>query len=243
MELQQLERQIKQQLPRPSSVEIIAAKQFSIPIHTLLVKYAPIRRTPMDILMKMMLLTFQTGRFQDAETVADVLLVESLFIEDLLQKMKKTGLVIIEESIQLTEKGREQLAAGIFEEQLEEMEQELLYSPLHGTFLQGELEEFDEFPEELSYTEQLSVLWNDEQIVEALQSSVTEDSEEPTFITSINSAEELQINDAPCFQYVLHDTGKETFDVRVFNTLTNAWDAHLEQLVKEQEHSSWRELL
>ncbi|WP_342558937.1 nucleoside-diphosphate sugar epimerase [Metasolibacillus sp. FSL K6-0083] len=237
MELQQLERQIKQQLPLPSSVEIVSTKHFSIPIHTLLTKYTPIRRIPMDILMKMMLRAFQTGRFQDAETVADVLLVESLFIEDLLQKMKKTGLLTMEEAIQLTEKGEAQLAAGIFEEQLEEMEQELFYSPLHASFLQGELEEFDEFPDELQYIEQLSVMWNEQQIVDALQNGATNDHAEPTFITSINSVDELQIHDVPCLQFVLHNTSKDSFDIRVFNTLTNAWDAHLEQVIKEREQA------
>ncbi|MEC1177194.1 nucleoside-diphosphate sugar epimerase [Metasolibacillus meyeri] len=231
MELQQLERQIQRQLPRPAAVEITETKQFAIPIHTILAKYTPIRRIPMDILMKMLLLTFQSERFQDVEMVADVLLVETLFIEDLLQKMQKTGLVIVEGTIQLTEKGKAQLAAGIFEEQLEEMEQELFYSPLHGAFLQGELEEFDEFPDELPHEE--TATWTDEQIVAALQND--EEADEPTFITSINSAEELQIHDVPCFQYVLHDTSKNTFDIRVFNTFTNAWDEQLEQLLKASD--------
>lgn len=230
MELQQLERQIQKQLPRPNGVKIVETKQFSIPIQTILAKYTPIRRIPMDILMKMMLLTFQTGRFQDVEMVADVLLVEALFIEDLLQKMKKTGLVSVEETIQLTEKGKAQLAAGIFEEQLEEMEQEVFYSPLHDAFLQGELEEFDEFPDELSHKKMAA--WTEEQIVAALSND-----EEETFITSINSAEELQIHDVPCFQYVLHDTNKNTFDIRVFNTFTNTWDAQLEQLIKASEQN------
>lgn len=230
MELQQLERQIQKQLPQPHGMEIVEAKQFSIPIQTILAKYTPIRRIPMDILMKMMLLTFQTGRFQDVEMVADVLLVEALFIEDLLQKMKKTGLVSVEETIQLTEKGKAQLAAGIFEEQLEEMEQEVFYSPLHDAFLQGELEEFDEFPDELSHKKMAA--WTEEQIVAALSND-----EEETFITSINSAEELQIHDVPCFQYVLHDTNKNTFDIRVFNTFTNTWDAQLEQLIKASEQN------
>ncbi len=63
-----------------------------------------------------------------------------------------------------------------------------------------------------------------------------------TFISSINEIEELQINDVPCFQYILYHTEQDIFDVKVFNTLTNSWDEKLEQLLKENELTTWRDI-
>lgn len=247
MELKKFEQQIKSKLPRPKGTNVVDEKQFCFPVHTVQVKYYPISRTPMDILMKMMLIAFNKGSFHDGETLADVLLVDPLFINDLLNKMIKTGLLVKEEVISLTEKGKRQLAEGIFEEELEEVTQELLYSPLHGAYLTGDIDEileFDEFPDELSYAQQFSVQFDEQQTIEALESSNNEEEDEDalkTFISSINEIEELQINDVPCFQYILYHTEQDVFDVKVFNTLTNAWDEQLEQLLKDNELSTWRD--
>lgn len=247
MELQKFEQQIKSKLPRPKATKLVAEKQFCIPVHTVQVKYNPINRTPMDILMKMMLIAFDKGSFRDGETLADVLLVDPLFINDLLNKMVKTGLLIREESISLTEKGQRQLAEGIFEEELEEVTQELQYSPIHGAYLHGDIEEileFDEFPDELAYASEFNVQFDEQQTIEALAALNNEEEETDslqTFISTVNEIEDLQINDVPCFQYILYDTERDNFDVKVFNTLTNAWDEQLEQLLKEKELSTWRD--
>ncbi|MEO4055107.1 nucleoside-diphosphate sugar epimerase [Solibacillus sp. CAU 1738] len=251
MELQKFEQQVKSKLPLPKSTKLVAEKQFCIPIHTVQVTYHPVSRTPMDILMKMMLIAFGKGTFRDGETLADVLLVEPLFINDLLNKMKKTGLLIQDEVISLTEKGKQQLTNGIFEEELDEDRRELLYSPLHQAYIEGDIEDvldFDEFPEEIDYALGLTVEFDEQKTLDALQLAVahhteTDEAETPqTIVTSVKATEELQINDVPCFQYILYDTENDIFDVRVFNTLTIAWDEQLEQLIKDKELMIWRDL-
>ena len=248
MELQKFEQQIKSKLPRPKATNLVAEKQFCIPVHTVQVKYYPISRTPMDILMKMMLIAFDKGAFHDGETLADVLLVDPLFINDLLNKMMKTGLLVKDDVISLTEKGQRQLTEGIFEEELDEVTQELQYSPLHGDYLTGDIEEileFDEFPDELVYAQQFAVQFEEQQTIEALEKMNYEEEDADavkTFISAINEMEELQINDVPCFQYIFYHTEQDIFDVKVFNTLTNSWDEKLEQLLKDNELTTWRDI-
>lgn len=233
LELQQLQKHITKQLQLPKSMQLIETSTFSIPIQIVQVTYAPIRRVTMDILMKMMLKAFQTGHFHDAETVAEVLLVEQLFIEDLLQKMMKTNLVEMNSPVTLTLKGQEQLASGIFEEQAEERTTELYYSAVHQAFLEGEFEEFDEFPDELSAAQHIDNSWQKEQIIDMLGQLLESTAEDPLFVTAIEQAEPLQIIDSPCFLFVLQHAEKETEDIRIFNTFTNEWDPQLEQFVKE----------
>ncbi|MGM9949625.1 MAG: nucleoside-diphosphate sugar epimerase, partial [Lysinibacillus sp.] len=154
MELATLQKQLASQLTQMDGAKIVHEMSFCIPVHAFKVTYHPVLKKPMDILMKMMLMSFKTSVFKDGETLADVLLVEPLFINDLLKKMQKTGLVVKEGTLQLTAKGEEQLGEGVYEEELDAVSDILQYSPLHSRFLPGDIEEvldFDEFPDELSY--------------------------------------------------------------------------------------------
>ena len=91
MELATLQKQLAAQLTQMDGAKIVHETSFCIPVHAFKVTYHPVLKKPMDILMKMMLISFQTGVFRDGETLADVLLVEPLFINDLLNKINKNG--------------------------------------------------------------------------------------------------------------------------------------------------------
>lgn len=245
MELSTLQKQLANQLTQMDGAKILHETSFCIPVHSFKVTYNPVLKKPMDILMKMMLISFQTGAFKDGEELADVLLVEPLFINDLLNKMKKTELVEIEETLHLTTKGEKQLTEGIYEEELDAVSDILQYSPLHKSFLPGDIEEvleFDEFPEELSYATGLEVEeLKEQQMIEMLTDMQDSEEEENTFITSILSSEEIQISDVPCLAYILHDTKTDTLFARVYNTLTKEWDSKLEDVLHTNERTNWKE--
>ena len=245
MELATLQKQLGSQLTQMDGAKIVHETSFCIPVHAFKVTYHPVLKKPMDILMKMMLISFKTGAFKDGETLADVLLVEPLFINDLLKKMEKTGLVSKEETLQLTAKGEEQLGEGVYEEELDAVSDILQYSPLHRRFLPGDIEEvldFDEFPEELSYAAGLEVAeLEEQQMIDLLTGMQEDDDELKTFVTSILSTEELQINDVPCLAFIVHDTKTDMLHARVYNTLTNEWDEALEDVLHANERAAWKE--
>lgn len=252
MELHSLQQSLQDELTKKSKVSILESNTWCVPVHTLNVTYKPVIRTKMDILMKMLFLSLKEPKFESAEQISEILLVEQLFVEDLLSKMQKTGLIAkVDSFFQLTEKGQKQFASGVYEEEQDAASTDLLYSATHGSFLDGDIEEvleFEDFPEQIfRYQVQESELnYDDSVVIEELKSK-TEDEEEvkeeqeKLFITSIDSVEDVQVNDVPCIEFLLLDEEKDVFISRVWNTLINKWDDKLEQLIQENEKSSWRE--
>lgn len=246
MQLQALQQTLQKKILQNNKFELKEARSFAIPLHTVEVKYNPVIRSAMDILMKMMLITFKKTPVKDVELVAGILFVEPLFIKDLTDKMVKIGLLNFDEFYQLTFKGEQQLSSGIFEDELEETTQILQYSALHQQYLQGDLEEvleLDEFPPVLQYAkEQIEEITVDSTIkyLQSNQLEIEED-EQQTFITSINETNIVQINDIPCLQYILYDPSEDRYFTRIFNVFTNRWDETLENLLQQNEITQWRD--
>ncbi len=246
MELQALQQKLSEQFHKTNILETAI---WCVPVHTVNIAYKPIVRTKMDILMKMLLISLQKAKFKKAEQLSEILLVEELFIQDLLSKMHKTGLITKEDHFQLTEKGLKQLNSGVFEEDQEITSKETLYSPTHQTFLHGEIEavlDFEDFPEDIyRYHVQVEELQvdNDKLVEELRLLQMDEDEEEESnlVITSIDSFEDIQVNDVPCIEFILFDEEKEQFTSRVWNTLTNNWDTTLQDQIEEKEKSAWKE--
>ena len=129
-------RHLINELENKHDAKVIHTKENSFPVFTTTVSYYPIQKTPMDILMKMMLIAFQKAPIKATDVLANILLVEPLFIEDLTSKMRQAHLIEMAEGepYKLTSKGLGQLEAGIFEEQLELVTEEVYYSAHHFTF-------------------------------------------------------------------------------------------------------------
>ena len=81
--MQELQKRLTKELQQSMKVKIIHSATWSIPVHSIEVEFKPVKRTKMDVLMKMMLITFQKASVSKAEELSDLLLVEQLFIEDL----------------------------------------------------------------------------------------------------------------------------------------------------------------
>lgn len=242
MDLQRLTESLQQQILQQDGVTIEKQMNYAVPVHTLEVKYHPVMRNAMDILMKMMLLSFNKAKLKNAELLADILLVEPLFIHDLTSKMLHLGMIQKEETISLTAKGKAQLESGIFEEELEETSYFVQYSPVHKMVLDGDLEQFEEleqFPESFpGVSEEIEAVEESvliDYIQQQLAAQPVAEDEVPQFITSIVSSESVQINDVPVVCFIANDTKENRQFARVYNTLTGAWDAELEALLFELE--------
>lgn len=235
MELQQLQQQLANQLEK-DGVKVIQSDIWCIPIHTLQIKYEPIQKRSMDILMKILLFSFQKSNFRNAEQLSDILLVEPLFIEDLIGKLLKNGLLEKhEEFYQLSEKGKGQFLQGVFEESLEPVSEEILYSPTHEKMVEGDIEavlDYDDFPETMyRHLPEEEPEINEQSILKGILMKTEEQTD--IEIKKILSVEHIQTNDVPCIEFITQNDNQKI--VRVWNTLLDTWDKQLENQITELE--------
>ena len=206
----------------------------------------------MDILMKMMLIAFQKAPIKATEVLANILLVEPLFIEDLTMKMLQADLIEIsdDEIYKLTKKGFTQLEAGIFEEQLELVTEEAYYSAIHETIVNGDMDaifELDDIPEPLAYVNEHIDSLNEHNVVEELQKmmltnmeGVEDEKASPQlFVNAIDSYDIGSIQDIPITIFILKENRTDRLFARVFNYFTHDWDPILEQFVTANERPTW----
>ncbi|CAM5223928.1 hypothetical protein UACE39S_03492 [Ureibacillus acetophenoni] len=223
-----------------------------LPVHTIQVSYKPVLRRQMDILMKMLLITVQKAHFHNASQISEILLVEQLFVQDLLSKMEKMKLIERnEQGYEITEKGKAQLESGVYEEDQDITSVELIYSSTHEHFLTGDLEEvleFEDFPEQIyryyQQSEQPSI--SSELLIKEIQSLDYTDEEDegksdPIFITSFEEIQYEQINDIPCIELLIYNEQTDKIYPRIWNTLLNKWDSVIEKEIIQNESATWKE--
>lgn len=245
----ELEKRLKKELLQNVQAKVVSSTAWTIPLHTIEVEYKPVKRIKMDVLMKMMLITCQKAKVTSAMQISELLLVEQLFMEDLINIMKRTQLIEIKNQVYtLTEKGIKQLNDGIFEEELDAQSQNLLYSPSHSTFLQGEIKPALDGEETLNLFRYASeekgrFKWAEDVLVDALQANGMEkvDGDLQTVVSEIVSNTELYVDDVPCFEFILYNTSEDLLYARVWNTFLDQWDETLENELNEKERVIWRE--
>lgn len=248
--INELEKKLTEQVNKDPQVKILSISRWCFPVQTVECIFHPVKRETMDILMKMILLSVQKAEIKNPKELSDLLLVEELFVLDLLQKLMRKGLVEKEVYYQLTVKGERQLENGIYEEEMEEETQQLLYSATHHLLLSGDMDKvdrIDELPEPFKYASEETIDLDEMEIIDALQKTremqEEEDQDEEkvqTFITSINSKKTIQIHDVPCIQYVLYNRDSDLLYVRVWNTLTDQWDENLENMLAAKDLLDFR---
>ncbi|MFJ8515000.1 hypothetical protein [Lysinibacillus xylanilyticus] len=249
--MSKLQQRLMREIQQNRNVKIVKTDEWCIPIRTVEVTYEPVRRSTMDVLMTMLLMSIQEADFANAQELSELLLVDPLFIEDLVSLMSRVSLIEQTEGFyRLTSKGQQQLERGIFEEELEVEMSNLYYSPCHLAFLavnEDNIEEYDNLPELYRYVDEESEKqenFEEALLIEALQQ---EDEEKAgvgasqKLISKIVQTDAKQINDIPCFEFVLHDKEQDILFVRIWNALLNQWDSHLEQQLTEKEQLQWRE--
>ncbi|WP_050183324.1 hypothetical protein [Domibacillus robiginosus] len=223
------------------AVELKESAVWQLPVVTYTVTFKRVKRLKMDILMKMLLLAFNQTDIRRAANLAEMLLVEELFIEDLIQKMLRTGLIQIEkEGYKLTGKGKSQLAEGIVEEEMDEEETSLTYSPVHDAFW-PEIEEREEREPLYRYPSERRT--TGEQILQALTEMDADrtDEEFQTPVSEVTNFEEQSTSYVPCLEFRLYNKEQDVFYARVWNTHLEHWDEVLEKQIEENERLEWRE--
>lgn len=236
------------ELQQNRNIKIVKTAEWCIPLRTVEVTYEPVRRSTMDVLMTMLLISIQEADIESTLELSELLLVDPLFIEDLVSLMVRVNLMKKEDNFyRLTEKGRRQLEQGIFEEELEIEKTTLYFSPCHQSFLSIDADnrdEYDELPELYRYIDKKAE--QQEQFEESmLIGALQEENEEEVgnsqkIIAKIVQTEAQQINDSPCLEFVLYDKEQDILFVRVWNMLLNQWDHYLEQQLTDKEQVTWR---
>ncbi len=248
--MDELKKRLTRELTQNIQVKVKHTDIWNLPIHSIKVEFETVRQTKMDVLMKMLLIAFREADFHDVGELSDVLLVEPIFIENLVQKMLHAGLVEqTDDRFKLTEKGINQLDTEIFVDQFEGMSENLLYSPCHKKLLVGSLGEKEDQPfNDYRFYDDFSNWEIDtidrREIREHLQNVIPE-SETPnvqTVISEIHSIAPLAAEVAPCIEFHLYQQEEDLFYARVWNTLLNEWDEILETQINERERQNWREI-
>lgn len=237
------------ELQQNRNIKIVKTAEWCIPIRTVEVTYEPVRRSTMDVLMTMLLISIQEADFESTLELSELLLVDPLFIEDLVSLMVRVNLMKKEDNFyRLTEKGQLQLEQGIFEEELEIEKTTLYFSPCHQSFLTIDADnrdENDDLPELYRYIDKKAEQqeqFEESMVIAALQEENEEEvGNSQKVITKIVQTEAQQINDSPCLEFVLYDKEQDILFVRVWNTLLNQWDHDLEQQLTDKEQLTWRE--
>ncbi|WLR54799.1 hypothetical protein LC048_20740 [Mesobacillus subterraneus] len=244
--MDKLKQQLHANLLKNPAVQIKKSVIWKFPVTIYTVSFNRVKRSKMDILMKMMLLTFEKTQIRRAANLSQLLLVEELFIEDLLKKMQRTGLITLEKgSYKLTSRGHDQLNTGIMEEELAEESAVLSYSPIHDEFWSEMTEPLPETDGELPlyrYGNHPNNLEKD-RILEVLAERGNGEEEDgfQTVVAAVNSFDQQKMEYIPCLEFQLYNKEQDKFYARVWNTLLQRWDETFEKQIEEKERLIWRE--
>ncbi len=236
-----LRKKLQQELQRQPDIQIQQSDSWGLPVELVKVSYTTIKRTTMDILMKMILLTIQKLEVSDSRRIAEFLAVEPLFVEDLFSKMQAA--LMIEKrsgSFALTAIGIAQLQSGVYEHPPEKSQKKFYYSASHDAIVCREPEKI--FTSKVKAfrlaNKQTSEVVNidKEKLQSALLSAGAEkaDGSLQAVIHTIEIPEVLEKQLIPCIEFYVFNRAEDKYFTRVWNTLTEQWDERLEKLVDEQ---------
>jgi hypothetical protein len=244
--MDKLTKKLRGVLLQNKAIEIKESVSWYLPVTTYKVAFKRVKRSQMDILMKMMLLTFEQTDIRRAANFAELLLVEELFVVDLLQKMQRMGLIQLEKEIfKLTTRGHEQLKTGIIADEMEEEFTEVVYSTIHDEFWPEMTEALPEIHQELPIYryEKKNDSINAERILQVLAERENGQEEDgfQTVISEVCGFEEERVEHVPCLEFQVYNKEQDIFYARVWNTWLGRWDDLLEKQIEEQEMLQWRE--
>ena len=241
-----LKKQLRLILLENPAIQIKKSVMWHMPVKTYDVAFKRVKRSKMDILMKMMLLTFEQAEIRRAANLSELLLVEELFIADLLKKMQRMGLIRLEkDSYKITSKGHEQLKTGIIVEEMEEESTVLSYSLVHDEFWPEMTEPLPETNEGLPlfrYANNQDLI-NADRILQVLtkrENGLAENGFQ-TVVADVNSFDQRKVEHIPCLEFQMYNKEQDIFYARVWNTWHKRWDETLEKQIEEKERLEWRE--
>lgn len=243
--MKELENKLRNELLRDTNVKLLATATWSLPVQSFDVSFETVERTKMDILMKMLLTAFRTGSFASAEEVSKLLVVEPLFIQDMMDKFEQTAMIQkAAGTYTLTEKGRQQLESGVYVSVPENEDATVYYSASHVQFFVGNVADHAKETYRYANKSRATTAFEDEEWRNALETvRVTEIEKEHVqkVIQSIKTVTELEQKFVPCIEFQLLHVHNDRLYARVWNTMTEQWDEQLEAQILEHELAQWRE--
>ncbi len=247
--MNELKERLTKELQQDFNVKIMNSLSWSLPVRSIDVEYYTVKRTKMDILMKMMLIAFGKAEIATIEELSEILLVEQLFINDLIDKMSRTGVIEKREGFfSLTDAGVEQLKKEVFEHEPEQDSTKTLYSPCHQAFLDGttksiSYEEKEVYRYEVEFDERDVASLEDSVLIDALKKMGVESGEGNVqiIVSEIIAASDVEIGWIPCMEFHLYNKTEDVVYARVWNTHSEHWDETLEAQLNEKERKKWRE--
>lgn len=246
--MKELRNRLTKELQQDFNIQIKNTLSWHLPMQQIEVDFETITKTKMDILMKMMLISFQKAEIETAQDLSEILLVEQLFIEDLINKMTNAGMIVKDEGIYaLTRAGRDQLETGIFEHEAEEATIEVIYSPCHQAFFQGDLKdkETDEqgvYRYQSTFSDWRIDMLERSALLQALKDKGIEKQEGnlQLVVSKVKSATSIQAIEVSFIEFHLYNQEEDIMYARVWNTLSGEWDKTLEEELNEKERKKWR---
>ncbi|MFC4355450.1 hypothetical protein ACFO0S_10350 [Chryseomicrobium palamuruense] len=238
---------LARQLERNKAVTIKHRDFWQLPVWSYAVTFRRVKKYRLDILMRMILHVIDEMPIRRAAAIAELLVVEELFVTDLMEKLLRNQLIQeTKTGYVLTPAGKQQLLAGIYEEEQEEEYRDLLFSPTHQTFLVAdeEVETHEEAATPFRYAQAYEVPdRHEEQLVEGVKETLADEQEHAEgFVESLNGLvdyDDGELRWVTCYEFRLYDTVEKMTYVRVWNPLVNTWDAFLEAEIEEHEAPSW----
>lgn len=236
------------ELQQDFNVKVKGSLSWSLPVNSVEIVYQTVMRTKVDILMKVMLIAFGKADIATAEELSDILLVEQLFINDLIDKMTRTGVIEKREGFySLTDIGVRQFKTGIFVHEPKVGSRQALYSPSHQAFLNGEIKNIAYEEKELYRFKSEIDDWSiatleDSVLLDALKTMGVESGEGNVqiVVSEIVTASDIEVDLIPCIEFHLYNGAEDLLYARVWNTLLEHWDETLEAQLNEKERKKWR---
>lgn len=225
-------------------VRVLKEQTWQLPVVLYDVSFTRVKRLKMDILMKMLLLSFQEAEIRRAAALADMLFVEELFIRDLIDKMQRTGLIRLEKKgYKPTAKGMDYLERGIFDEEMEEDSVLATFSAVHDEYRLAGEEADNEAGDGLPpFRYAVKGTLNKDRMHGMLTKELVYPQEDGFQIlaTGIAGCIEQETRAVPCIEFQLYDKKQDIFYARVWNTESSSWDESLAKRIEEREVVSWR---
>lgn len=245
--MNELKKHLEKTLLENPAISIKNSVIWHLPLITYDVTFKREKRSKMDILMKMMLHTFEQAEIRRAANLSELLLVEELFIEDLLMKMQRMGLIKLEKQVyRLTLKGQKQLKDGIIAEEMDEESTTVSYSVTHDEFwpeTSATLETTGDFPDFRYAKQEASEKMTEARLLDVLKEKeeVIEEDGFQTEVAVVTNFSEQKVEHIPCVEFQLYNKEQDIFFVRVWNTELQRWDEQLEKEIEDKEMVEWRE--
>ncbi|WP_313237751.1 hypothetical protein [Sporosarcina ureae] len=237
-----LRKRLQRELEQQPDIQIQQSDSWGLPVELINIRYTTIKRTTMDILMKMILLTIQKIEVSESNRIADFLAVEPLFVENIFLKMQRSQMIELHAgSFELTKIGVSRLQSGIYEHPPKKREMKFYYSGCHNAIvcqqrenvLTTKIKTFRLAKNHMKKSDTLA----DEQMRTALHSITAELPEDALqeVINTIEPSQRIGTQLIPCVEFYLFNRTENKYFTRVWNTLTEEWDELLENLIDEQD--------